>query len=689
MNKLFKKIGLYEISTSLFLSITVGIIIPSTLFLYNVNEFSITYTQALPVFFLMFLICFVVCFLLLLLTSFNRRIMLIVFALIFALALSCYVQGNFLNSALGTLNGRDAPIQINSISNIVWIIIILISLIMIIIFNDKTKKVMAYISYFLCIVQIISLLVLVFTTKRTYSNEYAFDKSNEFTLSNNNNIVVFVVDTLDARWFEEFFYDSKEELGKKYKEELDDFVYFDDVVSQGAPTKIGIPTLLTGETFDPYVESYEEYFVRAYQNLDLFKDLKDNKYTINIFSDINLFHETIFEYLDNISQVKYKISDTATFLDKYSKFVAYYVSPQLLKENFLIYSSDLTNLVSTDDSEIFLIDDAQLYADFQNSNTLKISNSNEGTFVIYHLAGSHGPYNLNENAERVDEKDSSRVKQTYGCFKYITEYLAKMKEIGIYDDSTIIITADHGALDVFQNPAVLVKKKNMHDGLSKSSVTAVFNNLRATIAEAFLDDYSKYGLSLFDDIPYVETRLHAADHGLRENIFPDDPSTGKQYDYYAIGSPSRETEKITDAEVMAVLNANKTYTLFGEDANAGFVLTGFSKVEANNRWLDRKEAKINFDMINPEEDYVLTLNINNHFYCDQNVNIFVDDVLVNTILVNENKTYEIEISKQFLNNDRIVLRFEMPDAISPKEVSGAGDSRLLSISIQQLSLNKK
>jgi len=66
-------------------------------------------------------------------------------------------------------------------------------------------------------------------------------------------------------------------------------------------------------------------------------------------------------------------------------------------------------------------------------------------FAYIHLHGSHTPYVMNEKAEPAAPGTSSAIIQTKGCFHIVYEYLDQLKQLGMYENSTIIIFGDHGA----------------------------------------------------------------------------------------------------------------------------------------------------------------------------------------------------------------------------------------------------
>ena len=63
-----------------------------------------------------------------------------------------------------------------------------------------------------------------------------------------------------------------------------------------------------------------------------------------------------------------------------------------------------------------------------------------------------------------------------------------MKDKGVYDNSTVIITADHGGYGLYERPAVFVKMADTHnDVMQVNSDSVTFKNLYATMARQHLD----------------------------------------------------------------------------------------------------------------------------------------------------------------------------------------------------------
>ncbi len=86
--------------------------------------------------------------------------------------------------------------------------------------------------------------------------------------------------------------------------------------------------------------------------------------------------------------------------------------------------------------------DSQFYHNLCKEK-LSISDDKKGAFRIYHLYGAHSPYYLTENAT-LDFESGDPITQWKGCMRITYEYIEQLRDNGLYEDATIIITADHG-----------------------------------------------------------------------------------------------------------------------------------------------------------------------------------------------------------------------------------------------------
>lgn len=528
-----KKYGFVErilllLPPTIFLIFTFAIYMPSSLFISNIDDFALDYIKIVPLIALVSVAVLVIVYIIGLIIPLKRLFYSYVL-LVFSLALGFYIQGNFLNPAFNSLNGKEiawSEYKINGIISIIaWILVFVVPQVVYAIKENIMSLIVKWGSLFVTAMQLVSLVVLLLTTHKVVSNDFAVTKNGEFELSSKNNTIMFVVDTLDASWFEDMLLPNEE-----YKKSLKDFTYFDDAVAGGAPTVLGIPTLLTGKIDMDASRDTSEYYKDAYESSSLFADMQKSNCNVKLFTEFYYLDYCDKNSVDNLKmEQKYVISSRRGFMECLYKFVSFYAMPQFLKQNFWLYSGEFNQYITLEDntSNLYKLDDAQFYHDFKEKGIT--TQNDKDTFVMYHLNGAHSPYVMDENAQAVPSDSIGVDSQIRGIFKIIKEYMDELKAKGIYDSSTIIITADHGGIDLYSNPAILVKERNAnHDEMVVSDSKITFTNVNNTIASSTLKDSSAYGENVFEVGDKQMVRFHVAPNDLTENVFKDNAYAKEQ-----------------------------------------------------------------------------------------------------------------------------------------------------------------
>ncbi len=528
-----KKYGFVErilllLPPTIFLIFTFAIYMPSSLFISNIDDFALDYIKIVPLIALVSVAVLVIVYIIGLIIPIKRLFYSYVL-LVFSLALGFYIQGNFLNPAFNSLNGKEiawSEYKINGIISIIaWILVFVVPQVVYAIKENIMSLIVKWGSLFVTAMQLVSLVILLLTTHKVVSNDFAVTKNGEFELSSKNNTIMFVVDTLDASWFEDMLLPNEE-----YKKSLKDFTYFDDAVAGGAPTVLGIPTLLTGKIDMDASRDTSEYYKDAYESSSLFADMQKSNCNVKLFTEFYYLDYCDKNSVDNLKmEQKYVISSRRGFMECLYKFVSFYAMPQFLKQNFWLYSGEFNQYITLEDntSNLYKLDDAQFYQDFKEKGIT--TQNDKDTFVMYHLNGAHSPYVMDENAQAVPSDSIGVDSQIRGIFKIIKEYMDDLKAKGIYDSSTIIITADHGGIDLYSNPAILVKERNAnHDEMVVSDSKITFTNVNNTIASSTLKDSSAYGENVFEVGDKQMVRFHVAPNDLTENVFKDNAYAKEQ-----------------------------------------------------------------------------------------------------------------------------------------------------------------
>lgn len=679
---------------TLFLIVTYAIFTPSSLFLNNINEFSLQYIRVIPIIAWTALKLWAIISIIPLCLKWEKAIRFYM-AFLFSIVCGGYIQSNFLNPAFSSLDGTAIDWSLYAlqgrVSAGVWIICILATILSVVWWGEKLERVIKYISYFLSAVQIASLLVLVLTCRLDDSSNYGFSKEGQFSVGSDENIILFVVDTLQAAAMEEYIASDAFTEG-----ELQNFTFFDNAVSGGAPTQLAMPVLLTGMEYDP-MQSEDEYKQEMWEETMLYRDLHENGYDVRFFTELGATPGIPDGIADNYVMTGNSwIEDYFLFGKQLYKLVNFYVMPQFLKEKFWVTTDAITETITKVDSS-YRIDDVQFYREMDEMGG--VFTDNKKTFRLYHLKGVHAPYNMNENLEKVEEGSVTEQQQLQGIMKVICVYLEAMKQAGIYETSTIIIVGDHGRHEsgnLESNPAVLIKRAKESHPLEINSAPIHFRNVVATIADAGIDDYSCYGPSAYDITGDSDVeRLHTINNSVRRRLVLD--KDVEEAWYYRFIIPD-EADVQDEYHIWNPYEINRISYNIGEIIN--FVESDSYAEQINYRLYKDKEGAI------ASNELSLCFELKDYHQEDLEFHFIYSDVYNNLqkarIYVNGNKIENVvcmsdeaedekivEISKDLIKDNILILRMVFPNAVTPNQIDRINsDTRVLSVVFNSMWLEK-
>ena len=302
--------------------------------------------------------------------------------------------------------------------------------------------------------------------------EYSLTFENLNVLGSDHNVVVFVIDRFDWEYYEgargivpEIFYN------------LDNggFTYFNDSISLYPRTFPSIAYMVTGVEND-FSMSRNDYFEAAYGRSEFMRALYNAGYDINIYTD------------------SYYGYSNAAFMANYAQ------NAKNNREGYGACSTDMKQIYSR------ITDNGMTVGEGKKS------------YKLIHLSGTHLPLAYDENFNPLPSGDPKRSNPTIGLrmsFAIINHYIDEMKRLGVYENSTIIITGDHPSIG--SDSAVplrwahvtplFVKPSSRSSGeLRISEAPVTHEDLFATVlkSEGF-GNYASFGRSVFD-IPETEKR---------------------------------------------------------------------------------------------------------------------------------------------------------------------------------------
>lgn len=439
-----------------------------------------------------------------------------VLAFVFAISVCCYIQAMFLNGGLPSADGRavdwwgDHGLMM-VISGLAWLVVIA-GLLLTAFFNQKVLRMIAgCLSVVLIAVQMVGVISLFFDDSQNHneSGSIAITETGLYDLSEKNNVVVIILDYYDTRTLIDLVDQDPSML-----DEMEGFTWYQNSAGVMIPTGFALPYLMSGVTPSPD-QDINDYLIGRYTESTFLEDLHDSGYSTGIYTTTfggsyltdDQAKDEIFDNIGNAHPLRTMNINGFGVCKMMLKASLYRDMPWVFKPRFRFYTDDVNReslALAADqspDDSLYIMDDARYFDRLQRFKLSVNRENDEGAFRMIHLNGGHAPYTINDKGEYVGEGNSSKEMQATGSMLMASTYLRYMKDAGVYDDATIVITADHGdwaaSMDLpaeTTSPILLVKESHAgFDPIRVSHAPVSHADYFATVLNAMGQDYAKYG----------------------------------------------------------------------------------------------------------------------------------------------------------------------------------------------------
>lgn len=432
------------------------------------------------------------------------KIQRIVDEIIFAITTAAYIQVMFLNAdsdMIGaTAEGYRAGIGEIIKNTSIWLCVFGMIFLLLHIKKEKWKKIIGIGSAILLGIQMVAYGSLFLTApKETFQyekGETILSSEDQFKVSKKENIIIILLDNFSSTWLDVAL--------RTYPELLDDFpdfTYYDNTNCDYYSTYPSFTRLVTGNEFDPNL-SVNDYTYDSWTNEETeryYDILHQNGYYVNIYTeDASILVggnslDIAKGKLDNVIETGSAIIvDHRLMTETLLKMSLYRYAPSICKSYFDVGMGAYSQIARRAESNM-----QSTNSDFYKSLTTEGLQlvENEKLFQFYHLTGTHEF----KNDEYCQYSEDATMEQTIkGIFVMLKEYFKQLKNLGVYDNSTIIVTTDHGVAENMQAIFFIKNKQERHEELIINAAPITLNDLRATIVECIGEDGTSFGTSIYD-----------------------------------------------------------------------------------------------------------------------------------------------------------------------------------------------
>lgn len=457
---------------------------PFEIFLGNVDEFTFSFWDLLYSMLFYISIGLIASLIICLI---NYRILTFFDSIISSIIIASYVQLLFFNKYVGNIMGGmyqwKTHIIYTLINTIIWIAIF--GFILFISFKyKKIKNILLFIKAFVFALLLVSLIYLVFTSSSDSfkRRQFYIEGQERYTVGKGDNTIIFIMDAVDNSYIKEIYSNNPELFN-----EFNDFTLYMNTCSIYDMSTPSIPSMIWGYRGD--IDVYNDIpFVNRYRNNDY--RLLNYSWDANRYGCFDNYVSS--EDTKEMLSVRYNaIREGFIKLSFYSIFPC--IIKNQIKTNNIDFShcvlyGDYINSITTDNTEYY------------NELNLRYNEKSDNCFIVEHLNGAHF---------YVDDY----IEETKLCLRIYEKYILQLKELGVYDNSTLIFCADHGVHDgvdpnypypTAATPMFMVKKKNEHhDNMNISNVPVYYTDFQSTVLKAsdlFIEesDYSTFGNSIYE-----------------------------------------------------------------------------------------------------------------------------------------------------------------------------------------------
>lgn len=403
--------------------------------------------------------------------------------LILGLSVASYIQANFLNTGFNYLDGRfiswSEYANMASVNLLIWAAMLAAVFLLAALVKTRWKTVCGGICVLLVIMQTAGLVALYAdsaSSERISDDEGGLylSTAQQFDISKNENVIVFILDACSNRALQNMLAVYDDAL-----EGFSDFTYFKNCAPSYYGTFPEVMVLLTGNDSYDSSRPWREYFDSSWSSAkceDFYTLLADKGYERNVFDSemyVSYKYQLVDGRIDNALPKSVRSDSPIDVKKLYTKIEAltlYRYFPIAMKACYWSSDEDYKDITKVN-AERWSCVESEWFSGLQQ-NGLNVKDEN--VFSVYHFEGAHSPYLNNEHGEPV-ERHSDRNKSLCGSFFIIADYLQRLKDIGAYDSSTIIVMGDHGDYTFTDSTAsssaiFMIKRRNeTHDEMAVSN----------------------------------------------------------------------------------------------------------------------------------------------------------------------------------------------------------------------------
>lgn len=372
-----------------------------------------------------------------------------------ALYIMTYIQGTFLVKYLPVLTGEiidwDSNLGGGRTQSIILALVVCV--LVVVLFVVLKQNNFYAVCRFVCGVMVLMLMVTAFTlnlqTKDLVREEVCATFEGEFEFSDDTNFIILLLDAVNSE-----VANSLIEEYPEYQEMFDGFTFYRNTVGSYPSTSYALSYLFSGEWFENE-EPYEEYRMRAYEESPLFNYFEENDYQMELYTAEVPSNHKMVDRFANVYDVKRRLTNFTGAAQCMVKFAGFRYGLYDLKKFFNFNLFECYNYYTPKGYDPYSMGNDGLYASLANSD---FTTKDGKRFKFIHIEGAHVPWTLNKEVQQISTFDvgGGTYEDSVAASLTVTKrFLENLKKSELYDNSVVVVMADHGYNSGLEEDGVL------------------------------------------------------------------------------------------------------------------------------------------------------------------------------------------------------------------------------------------
>lgn len=516
-------------------------------------------------------------------------------------------------------------------------------------------------------------------------------------LSRNRNVFHIIMDSFQTDVFMELV--QEEDLAEK----LDGFVVYRGNISSGARTVLAVPAVFSTNVYSG-TETESEYFRRAAGGSFHYL-LYQKDYVLNLMPHVSMARMPGVNYFKR--PATYALPDRQRMVQAttYALDVSLFRQlPHFLKRAVYNDRNWRLSALAGDPPTHVSFHQKAFFNDYISRLTVV---HDRPAYHFVHLMPPHGPFvtlaDGSYSGKALPNTRENYKNEARYILRLFMKFLDRLRELGLYDSSVVLLHGDHGAGFVkgaTDDPAagriskvsalLLLKTPGAHGPLRSNYAQTSLTDIPATMMDLLGVEHPYPGESILEIEP-SETRtrrvVFVTDQSAPEPLVHRWLVTGNAADttsWHAM-EPRRVHRRLQPYEWGTRLNfgiANR-----GDD----YLTSGWSTTSPTYTWSSGHLAQVTFGIEPPSRDVAMKLTFFAYVVPGkvdrQRVRVSVNGVEVGEFVCPDRGMREVGVTvpRNALTSDRMVVTFDLPDAVAPKDIDEGGESRELGIGLYAFS----